>query len=268
MPDLIAALALFAPGLVGFGVIATMSRVMMALGRLKVAAFAVAGSWLVVIAADAVLAEIVPPRLVVAALALGNSVGQTVLAVPLVLAARRIRGPEAVRGTGRAALTGAAAGLGGAVAGVAVSLALPTSGKLLATGVAVLAAAVAALAFGLVAYLLNEGDLRAALSWLRQVTRRVPDGALFFPALPRGKGGGTGRADRLVFLAGHRVPVPVMAVAVPVGLDRDGLGEGAVGDRPGLAEHAAYGSSGCSSGRDRVVLLEVLAQRIQCVVQP
>ena len=192
------------------------------------------------------------------------------------LAARRIRGPEAVRGTGRAALTGAAAGLGGAVAGVAVSLALPTSGKLLATGVAVLAAAVAALAFGLVAYLLNDGDLRAALSWLRQVTRRVPDGALFFPALPRGKGGGTGRADRLVFLAGHRVPVPVMAVAVPVGLDgpvpvgldRDGLGEGAVGDRPGLAEHAAYGSSGCSSGRDGVVLLEVLAQRIQCVVQP
>jgi len=37
-------------------------------------------------------------RLVVAALALGNSLGQTVVAVPLVLAARRIRGPEAVRG--------------------------------------------------------------------------------------------------------------------------------------------------------------------------
>ena len=182
VPDLIAALALFAPGLVGFGVIATMSRVMMALGRLKVAAVAVAGSWLAVIAADAVLAEIVPPRLVVAALALGNTVGQTVVAVPLVLAARRIRGPEAVRGTGRAALAGAAAGLGGAVAGVAVSLALPTSGKLLAAGVAVLAAAVAALAFGLVAYLLNDGDLRAALSWLRQVTRRVPDEALYLGA--------------------------------------------------------------------------------------
>jgi len=171
VPDLIAALALFAPGLVGFGVITTMSRVMMALGRLKVAAVAVAGSWLAVIAADAVLAEIVPPRLVVAALALGNTVGMTVVAVPLVLAARRIRGPEAVRGTGRAALAGAAACLGGAVAGVAVSLALPTSGKLLAAGVAVLAAVVAALAFGVVAYFLNDGDLRAAFSWLRQVTR-------------------------------------------------------------------------------------------------
>ena len=86
VPELIAAFALFAPGLVGFGVIANMSRVMMALGRLKVAAVAVAGSWLVVIAADAALAEIVPARLVVAALALGNTIGQTVVAVPLVLA--------------------------------------------------------------------------------------------------------------------------------------------------------------------------------------
>ena len=69
--------------------------------------------------------------------------------------------------------------MAGAVAGVAVSLALPASDKLLATGVAVLAAAVAVLAFGLVAYLLNDGDLRAAISWLRQVTRRVPDEVLF-----------------------------------------------------------------------------------------
>ena len=52
-----------------------------------------------------------------------------------------------------------------------VSLALPTAHKLLATGVAILAAACAALAFGLVAYLLNDGDLRAALTWLRRVTR-------------------------------------------------------------------------------------------------
>ena len=177
VPELIAGLALFAPGLVGFGVIANMSRVMMALGRLKVAAAGVAGSWLVVIAADAVLALLVPPRFVVAALALGSTIGQSVVAVPMVLAARRIRGPEAVRGTGRAALAGAAAGMAGAVAGVAVSLALPASHKLLAAGVAVLAAACAVLAFGLVAYLLNDGDLRAAMTWLRQVTRRVPEQA-------------------------------------------------------------------------------------------
>jgi putative peptidoglycan lipid II flippase len=170
VPELVAGLALFAPGLVGFGVIGNMSRVMMVLGRLKLAAVAVAGSWLVVIVADAVLGELVPARFVVAALALGNTIGQTVVAVPLVLAARRIRGPEAVRGTGRATLTGAAAGVAGAVAGVAVTLALPADRKLLAAAVAAQAAVTAALVFGLVTYLLNDGDLRAATGWLRQVT--------------------------------------------------------------------------------------------------
>ena len=97
-------------------------------------------------------------------------------------AARRIRGPEAVRGTGRAALAGAAAGIAGAVAGTGVTLALPATHKLLAALVAALAAATAALVFGLVTYLLNDGDLRAALSWLRQVTRRVPDEALHLGA--------------------------------------------------------------------------------------
>jgi putative peptidoglycan lipid II flippase len=170
VPQLVAGLVLFAPGLIGFGVIGNMSRVMMVLGRLKIAAVAVAGSWCVVIVADAVLAELVPARLVVAALALGNTIGQTVVAVPLVLAARRIRGPEAVRGTSRATLAGVAAGIAGAVAGAAVTLALPEDRKLLAALVAALAAAVAALVFGLVTYLLNDGDLRAALAWLRQVT--------------------------------------------------------------------------------------------------
>ena len=171
VPELIAAFILFAPGLVGFGVIANISRVMLASGRLKVAAVAVGGSWLIVIAADAVLAEIAPARLVVPALALGSTIGQSVVAIPLVIATRRIRGPEAVRGTGRAALGGLVAGAAGAGAGVAVSLALPVSHKLLAAGVAILATASAALAFGLVAYLLDDGDLRAAMRRLRQVTR-------------------------------------------------------------------------------------------------
>jgi putative peptidoglycan lipid II flippase len=169
--ELIAAFALFAPGLVGFGVIANVSRVMLAIGRLKVAAAAVAGSWLLVIAADAVLAEIAPARLVVPALALGNTIGQSLVAIPLMIATRRIRGPEAVRGTGRAAMGGLVAAAVGTAAGVAVSLALPVSHKLTAAGVALLAASCAALAFGLVAYLLNDGDLRAVMARLRQVTR-------------------------------------------------------------------------------------------------
>ena len=151
--------------------IANLSRVMFAIGRLKVAAAALAGSWLLVIVADVVLAELAPARLVVAALALGNTIGQTLVAIPLVIATRRIRGKAAVQGIGHAALAGLAAGAVGAAVGVAVSLAVPVSHKLLAAGVAVLAAGCAVIAFGVVAYLLDDGDLRAVLARLRQITR-------------------------------------------------------------------------------------------------
>src|SRR5262249_47203078 len=136
----------------------------------------------------------------------------------------------------------------GAVAGAGVSLIFPVSHKLLATGVAVLAAGIAVLAFGLVVYLLNDGDLRAAVSWLRQVTRGVPEEVLPVCAGPRAGPPGVprrGQGGGLVLLALDRGPVPVtMPVPMTVGLDRDRLGEGAVGGRAGLAEHAARGRRG------------------------
>jgi putative peptidoglycan lipid II flippase len=160
VPELIEGFALFAPGMAGIGVVANLSRVMFAIGRLKMAAVALTGSWLLVIAADLVLAELAPARLVVAALALGNTIGQTVMAIPLVIATRRIRGKAAVQGVSRAALAGLAAGAVGAAAGVTVSVAVPMSGKPLATGMAVVAAACAVIAFGVVAYLLDRDDLK------------------------------------------------------------------------------------------------------------
>ena len=96
---------------------------MLAIGRLKVAAAALAGSWLLVIVAIVLLVELAPARLVVAALALGNTIGPTVVAVPLVVVTRRICGRAAVEGTGHAMLAGLAAGAVGAAVGVAVSLA-------------------------------------------------------------------------------------------------------------------------------------------------
>ncbi len=173
-PDQVSQLMLgfvmFAPGLAGAGVIANLSRVLFALGRLKVAAAALACNWLVVIIADVVLAELVPPRLVVAALGLGSTIGQTLVAIPLALVIRRIRGRSAVQGAGRAALTGLAAACAGITAGVAISLAVPVGHNFLAAGIAVLAAGGAVIAFAVVAYVLDDGDLRAALARLRQVT--------------------------------------------------------------------------------------------------
>ena len=144
---------------------------MFVIGRLKVAAAALAGSWLLVIVADVVLAELVPSRLVVAALALGNTIGQTVVAIPMVILTRRICGKAAVQGVSRAALAGLAAGAAGAAVGVAVSMAVPVHHKLEAFALAVPAAGCAIIAFGVVAYLLDDGDLRAVLAWVRRVAR-------------------------------------------------------------------------------------------------
>jgi putative peptidoglycan lipid II flippase len=172
VPQLIEGFALFAPGIAGIAVISNLSRVMFVIGRLKIAALAVGGSWLAVTAAQVMLTELVPARLVVAALALGFTIGQSVAAVPLVIATRRICGPAAVEGFGHGMLAGLAAGAAGAAVGVAVSLAVPISGKLAAAGLAVAAAILAIVAFLFVAYLLDRGDLKAVMARLRRLSAR------------------------------------------------------------------------------------------------
>jgi putative peptidoglycan lipid II flippase len=172
VPQLIEGFALFAPGIAGIAVISNLSRVMFVIGRLKIAALAVGGSWLAVTAAQVMLTELVPARLVVAALALGFTIGQSVAAVPLVIATRRICGPAAVEGFGHGMLAGLAAGAAGAAVGVAVSLAVPISGKLAAAGLAVAAAILAIVAFLFVAYLLDRGDLKAIMARLRRLSAR------------------------------------------------------------------------------------------------
>jgi putative peptidoglycan lipid II flippase len=172
VPQLIEAFLLFAPGIAGAAVIANLSRVMFVVGRLKVAAAALAGSWLVTIVADVVLVELVPARLVVAALALGATIGQTVVAIPSVFVTRRICGPAAVQGARHAALAGLAACTAGVAVGLAASLAVPLHHKLVAAALSIPAAGCAIIAFGVVAYVLDDGDLRAVLAWVRRVVKR------------------------------------------------------------------------------------------------
>jgi putative peptidoglycan lipid II flippase len=172
--QLMLAFALVAPGLIGVGVIANLTRALLALGRLKVAGIALAGSGLLQLVAQVVLAEIVPPRLVVGALALGMTIGATGAAIPLVIVTRRIRGRAAVEGTGRATVAGGAAAAVGALVGVAVSIAIPVHHKLLYGVVGVVAAACAISAFFVVAYRLDDGDLRVVVARLRQITSMRP----------------------------------------------------------------------------------------------
>jgi putative peptidoglycan lipid II flippase len=171
--QLIEAFLLFAPGIAGTAVIANLSRVMFVIGRLKVAAVALAGSWVITIVVDVVMVELVPARLVVAALALGTTVGQTATAIPLVFVTRRICGPAAVQGARHAALAGMVACAVGAAVGLAVSLAVPLHHKLVAVAVAFPAAGCAIIAFGAVAYFLDDGDLKVVLGWLRRAVAKL-----------------------------------------------------------------------------------------------
>jgi putative peptidoglycan lipid II flippase len=172
VPQLAAGFALFALGLAGYGLVACLSRVLLAAGQTTVAAVIVAGGWLLVIVADVVLVLLAPGPPVVAMLALGNSIGLTAAGVALMAAVRRTRGRGALRGMLRTAVSGLAAATAGAGAGAGVAAVLPTAGRAEDALAAVVAAACALTAFTLVAYLLDGGELRAAVAKARRAVAR------------------------------------------------------------------------------------------------
>jgi putative peptidoglycan lipid II flippase len=166
----------FAPGLIGLGMIANLARAMLAVGRLKIAAVAVGGSTVMAAIAQLVLAEVVPARLVVAGLALGNTIGVTVVAIPFVIVTRRVLGSASVHGLRRATVAGLAAAAGAGLVGAAVSLAIPMHHKLAEAGAGALAAACVVIVFAVIALRLDDGDLRAVLARrLRAAGLRPPE---------------------------------------------------------------------------------------------
>jgi putative peptidoglycan lipid II flippase len=162
------ALAAFAPGLVGYGLLACLSRVLLADGRNRVAAASIVGGWLVVIAADVIAVESVTARSVVPALGLGNTIGLAASGTALLAAVRRARGGRALRGTARAAAAGLAGAAAGAAAAAATSEAVPVTGFLLNACMALLACCCAVIVFGVTAYALDGGDLRAVVARARR----------------------------------------------------------------------------------------------------
>lgn len=175
VPQLAAGFALFAPGLAGYGLVASLSRVLLTVGRTRAAATAVVAGWLVVIVVDVLLVSLSPGSLVVPMLALGNTVGLTVAALALIAAVRSARGRAALAGTGRVAGSGLAAAVAGGAAGggaaAALMAALPSAGPVADAVIAVLAAGCAVAAFGLVAYLPDGSELRAAVTRMRRTLR-------------------------------------------------------------------------------------------------
>jgi putative peptidoglycan lipid II flippase len=151
----------FAPGLVGFGLSAALSRVLFASGRSRVAAAALVGGWLVVIVVDVAAVPLVDARWVVPMLGLGNTIGLTYTGIALLAAVRGTRGTAALRGSARAAGAGLAGAVAGGAVGALVSASLPVSGFIPNAMVTVLACLGAAAVFGVAALVLDGGDLRA-----------------------------------------------------------------------------------------------------------
>jgi putative peptidoglycan lipid II flippase len=166
--------AAFAPGLIGYGLAANLSRVLFACRRTWVAAAALVGGWLLVIVTDVAVVPAVPPRWVVPVLAAGNTVGLTIAGLALLVAVRAVRGPDALHGLGRAAAAGLVGAVAGAAAGALVSAALPVAGFVRNAAVGVLACLAAAVVFAAVAMILDGGDLRALAARARARISRRP----------------------------------------------------------------------------------------------
>ena len=168
------ALVAFAPGLVGYGLTANLSRVLYAEGRSRVPALAVAAGWLLVIVADLLIVPFVPRSAVVPWLGAATTIGLTGSGVALLILVRRFRGPDALRGGPRAALAGLAGAAAGAAAGLAVAAGVQVTGFLPNVAVTLLASGAVLVAFLTVVAVADGGDLRAALSASRG--RQVPPG--------------------------------------------------------------------------------------------
>lgn len=168
------ALAAFAPGLVGYGLSANLSRVLYARRRNRAPALATASGWLLVIVVDAAIVPFAPAGRVVPALGLGTTVGLTVSGVALLTLVYRECGAGALSGVPRAFLAGLAGCGGGVAAGAVVSAAVSSAAPSLRTGevlanvgLSVLVAVVVTGVFAVVVLRLDSGDIRTALSRLR-----------------------------------------------------------------------------------------------------
>ena len=161
------ALAAFAPGLVGYGISANLSRVLYARGRNRATALAIGGGWLLVIAADLVIVPFVAPRHVVPALGLGMSFGLTASGLALLILVGRDRGAPALHGVSRAFLAGLAGAVAAAVAGSLLAGALAAPGFFVNVGTSVLVTVVVIAVFAGVAGGIDVSDLRAAVARLR-----------------------------------------------------------------------------------------------------
>lgn len=158
--ELARTVALFAPGLIGYGLIAHLSRVLYALGRGRAAAAGTVVGWGVVMVAQTWFALVFPPGWQIAGMALGMTAGMTVGGGALLFLVVRARDRSAMAGLGRAGAAAVVGGVTGFGAGAAVASALGATGTWANVGATMLAAVVALAVGGGAVVLMDRADAR------------------------------------------------------------------------------------------------------------
>ena len=158
---LAAATTAFAPGLVGYGLLALLARALYARGDGRTPAVATVVGWLVVAGADVGLVVALPDVDRVVLLGAGNTVGVSMAGVLLLLGLRRAAGPPALAGAARSGAAGLAGALLAFGAGSLLPLPdpAPVADLLAAAGTSL----AAALVFLVVVRLLDPTGLRGLL---------------------------------------------------------------------------------------------------------
>ena len=165
--ELARALVTFAPGLLGFGLVALLSRVHYARGDTRTPALATGVGWVAVVAADLILVVVLPRSWTAAGLGIGTTLGMTLTAAWMIITLRR-RQPDALHGLGPSALAGATAAGAGAAVGWLLAAALPTSGIPGSVAASVLVGACCVAVFGAVAHRMDPTTTQLVLGRLRR----------------------------------------------------------------------------------------------------
>jgi len=189
-----AAISGFAPGLIGYGLFAVLSRALYARGDTRSATVAITLGWLVVPAVALPLTALLPTADRVLAVTSANSVGMLVLGALLLVAVLRGAGRPALAGAARAGAAGVLAGVLAGLAGLGLSRWLdqsdggtPTTAA--AFGQGMLSGVLVGVVFLAVVWFVDRRDVQPLLAGvLRRLGRRGPSGGAPTP--------GAGSAER------------------------------------------------------------------------
>ncbi len=165
---LAATIVAFAPGLVGYGLIAMLSRALYARGLWKQPSLAVVGGWLVTVVADVALSAALPESARGVALAAGHSIGVIVAGLALIAVTVRCAGRGSLAGLVRVGGVALLAAVIAAIVGRLLAQAWDGGGVWQAVGQVAALGVVVLIVAGASMMVLARGPTRAVLRGLRR----------------------------------------------------------------------------------------------------